>query len=139
MFMRTILILFLFTFGRSLAADSAKSADVRPALSYPSQAAISQWATNAFGGSRIDLYKHNAGEVLVVWRSFTSGVTTSDLCFFVQSRNRWKLALWYPVRGEGLKTEERGDGIDILYYDAQQNKWARRLSISYEALFDIGA
>jgi len=69
---------------------------------------------------------------------------TSDLSFFVQSKDvegkdQWHLALWYPVRREGLRTKERGEGIEIQCYDDQRKEWIERLFIRYEALLDIAA
>jgi hypothetical protein len=137
--MRITTILFFFSYLIATAAESVKLPDLRPDFSFPTQQAIYAWATNAFGGTDIAVYKHDDKQVMVVWRMFTSGVTTSDLSFFVQGKDRWWLALWYPMRQEALRSKQRSGGIEIQYYDEQRKEWVERFFIKYEALLNLRA
>jgi hypothetical protein len=118
------------------AADSPKSPEVRPDRFYPSESAIYSWAvTNSFGGARIETYWHNDQKVVVALRRFTSTVPSTDICFFTQHEDRWKLVLWYPLRGEESKIVRKRDGLQVLAYDYKHKKWVERLFIPYDALF----
>jgi hypothetical protein len=75
--------------------------------------------------------------LLVAIRCFSSGVVTTDLSFFVQVNDHWKLALWYPVRHEALQVEQQKDGLSITGYDEKQKKSVSRLFIPYDTLFSI--
>jgi hypothetical protein len=134
--MPTILILLAASCLAAAAADSPISPEIRPERFYPSEMAISSWAaTNSFGGSRTEAYRHNDQEVLVAFRHFTSTAPSADISFFIQDRDRWKLVLWYPLRGEESKIEKKKDGLQVIAYDYKRKKWVKRLFVPYDALF----
>ena len=110
--------------------------DIRPERSYPSETAITAWArVFAFGGAWTKTYEQDQQKIIVAFRSFTSGVESTDLSFFVQDGDQWKLVLWYPVRGENLQIEQQEHGLQVYTYDYKQKKKLNRLFISYDALF----
>jgi len=133
--MRYVKLLLLCISLVTVAADSPYPPDIRPERSYPSEAAIADWAAKvSWGGAWTKVYMHDKQKIIVAFRCFSSGVTTTDLSFFVQDRGHCALVLWYPVREEGLEIEQQKEGLQVTGFDHQQKKRVNRLFIPYDAL-----
>ncbi|MEI8288312.1 MAG: hypothetical protein WCH99_02475 [Verrucomicrobiota bacterium] len=122
------------TNSTSAATGSSHSTDIRPERSYPSQDAIATWAAKTWPGGWTKVFAHKQQKIMAVFRTFTSGVATTDISFFAQDGDHWTLVLWYPLRGESLEIEQKEEGLQILGSDYLQGKPVPRMFIPWGAL-----
>jgi hypothetical protein len=90
---------------------------VRPPTpaSLPDVKAIRTWAEKAsWGGHEVDVFKSDGRQVVVVRRSFTSGVETCGLAVFVPTSRGWEPSLTLDVTDFWLKVSQEGDSIRIV-------------------------
>ena len=103
--------------GRAAIDRAARQRDrmMAPAH-FADLAAIRSWAQHeSWGGNHVDVLKFGGREVVVVRRSFTSGLMTCGLNVFVPADGGWEPSLALrPVAGFLLKVTQDGDAVRIL-------------------------
>jgi hypothetical protein len=136
--MRLLLLFLACGTVTAIAGDAPVTSDIRPERTYATSSAIETWASKvSFGGYRVISLKHKTQNIEVVLRGFSSGVPTTDISVFVESSGHWTLALWLPVRNEGLDVKQQDEGIEIYAYGKDGKTTFQRLYISYDALSSI--
>ena len=100
----------------ALAADAVKGASLRaqaPA-SLADLEAIRAWAkSTSWGGAEVDAFKSDGREVIVVRRSFTSGIESCGLTVFIPTKLGWTPGLSVDVANFWLNVSQNGDAILI--------------------------
>lgn len=99
-----------------LAGGSASGTLIRP----PAPAvlinlkAIKTWAeSTSWGGAEVDTFEFSGHEVVVVRRSFSSGVETCGLTAFVPIKRGWVPCLNIDVSNVWLTVNQDGDSIHV--------------------------
>lgn len=95
---------------------------------------------DAWGGGKVKSFTSNKYQrgVKVVLRSPTSGIPSTEVLFFSDSRELtpgWQLVLHYPlVTLEILDVEEKVDGLSIYAFRREDELKIERLFVPYETL-----
>lgn len=71
---------------------------------------LQRWTeTSTLGGGRLDKARFEGREVAFAYRSYTSGVKSSDAAVYVRGDKVWKLVKAYPVvMGDWIVAERQG-------------------------------
>lgn len=83
---------------------------------FPDRVGVEEWAAKeSFGGHSIAQISWKSCEVLIVRRSFTSGVESCRLSVFVREKDAWVEALTLrPFWGTWLEVQHEDDSVRIL-------------------------
>ena len=93
-----------------------------------------------WGGGKVRTFTSNRYQrsAKVVFRSLTSGVPSTEILFFSDSRELkpgWQLVLHYPlVILETLDVEEKNDGLSVFAVRHEDDFKIERLFVPYETL-----
>jgi hypothetical protein len=104
---------------------------------------IAEWVNSAWGGGRTEHFNIEYGnqkyDVLVAYRSVTSGRNSTELTFFVKDKDVYVMALYYPMRwGEYLQVAQLEDKLVVKSLSSET--WAKGeqvyMEIKYSALIN---
>jgi hypothetical protein len=109
-----------------------RSVGIRPASATPearfarefaTEAELKTWTENStLGGGRIEKASFEGRNFIFAYRSYTSGVKSSDAAVYMQGPEGWKLVKAYPVlMNDWIVAETQTDG-SILFHPESENR-----------------
>lgn len=101
------------------ASSSSSSRSAMFAKSFASKDGLRSWTeTSTLGGGRIEERSMLGRDFIFAYRSYTSGVKSSDAAVYVQDENgQWQLIKAYPVVMGAFITAERRDDTFLFHPD----------------------
>lgn len=114
--MKLVTLLFMLTL--SLQCQS-QSVAIEHDLSFPNTPALKHWAEKEFfGGGQIDFIADKGKEIVIVRRSFTSGIATCAFSVFIKSTDGWQEGLKLRTyHGYWLDFSQNGDNVVVLEHE----------------------
>jgi len=94
--------------GQAPGPETAKFA-----REFSSQEELQQWTENStMGGGRVEAADFEGRKFIFAYRSYTSGVKSSDAAVYMQDGDNWRLVKAYPlVMGKWIVAEKQDDTV----------------------------
>lgn len=111
---------------RSLGIKHTASAtpEARFAREFATEAELKTWTENStLGGGRIEKTSFEGHDFIFAYRSYTSGVKSSDAAVYMQDAEGWKLVKAYPVlMNDWIVAEKQTDGSILFHPESSGNR-----------------
>jgi hypothetical protein len=94
---------------------------------------LKKWATSTWGGGSLETVTLDNKTIHYSWRSFTSGLPTTEIIFFTQQNGKYISFLEIPTQRRELKVEvnnEYGPLIYIKAWDSKSKEYQHALTIT---------
>ncbi len=105
-------------------AASTAAPEARFAREFATEAELKTWTENStLGGGRIEKTTFEGRDFIFSYRSYTSGVKSSDAAVYMQDGEGWTLVKAYPVlMNDWIVAETQTDGSILFHPESSGNR-----------------